>query len=228
MKAPGREIFIFNENLNYLLHLLFKVFPYFVTWILKDAVLPKALPRYSDKLQQLKNQIELHKQNKSKKEHVEVLQKQYYLTRKKYINAYDNMLAVSRNNIVDLSHIENINIISETIHFWENKKLKNIAYSIMPNHVHRVLELYQKDDNGNPVYLQDIMLSVKRYSARQINIRETRSGNLWQKESFETTIRDEKHLYHAVEYTLNNPVSAGLIKNRDDWPGNFLCEDWVW
>jgi REP element-mobilizing transposase RayT len=69
--------------------------------------------------------------------------------------------------------------------------------------------------------LQDILYSVKRFSANQINKAEKRTGSLWQKESFETTIRDERHLYYAVEYTLNNPVIAGLVNNRNDWPGSW-------
>lgn len=50
---------------------------------------------------------------------------------------------------------------------------------------------------------------------------ENRKGALWQKESFDKTIRDDKHLYRAIEYTLNNPVVAGLVKNREDWPGSW-------
>ena len=200
---------------------------YFITWILKDAVPSKAFPKYTNKLQQLRNQIELHKQKKSEKNLIEGLQKEYYSVRKKYIKAFDDLLAISKINTVDLSHSENTGIISGTIHFWDNIKLKNIAYSIMPNHVHWVLELFEKDEDGNPVYLQDIMQSVKRQSARLINLREGRTGNLWQKENFDTTIRDEKHLYNAIEYTLNNPVNARLVKNRDEWPGNYLNSDYL-
>jgi len=200
---------------------------YFVTWILKDAVPPKAFPKYTNKLQQLRNQIELHKQKKSEKNFIDGLQKEYYSVRKKYMKAFDDLLALSKSNTVDLSHSENTGIISETIHFWDNIKLKNIAYSIMPNHVHWVLEVFEKDENRNPVYLQDIMQSVKRQSARQINLREGRAGKLWQKENFDTTIRDEKHMYNAIEYTLNNPVNAGLVKNRDNWPGNYLNSEYL-
>jgi len=200
---------------------------YFVTWILKDAVPPKAFPKYTNKLQQLRNQIELHKQKKSEKNFIDGLQKEYYSVRKKYMKAFDDLLALSKNKTVDLSHSENTGIISETIHFWDNIKLKNIAYSIMPNHVHWVLEVFEKDENRNPVYLQDIMQSVKRQSARQINLREGRAGKLWQKENFDTTIRDEKHMYNAIEYTLNNPVNAGLVKNRDNWPGNYLNSEYL-
>ncbi|HKJ79186.1 MAG TPA: hypothetical protein VKA10_06605, partial [Prolixibacteraceae bacterium] len=73
-------------------------------------------------------------------------------------------------------------------------------------------------------YLQDILYSVKRFSAGEINKLEKREGKLWQKESFDTTIRDEKHLYNAIEYTLNNPVNAGLVNDWPEWPGNW-CED---
>ena len=200
---------------------------YFVTWILKDAVPPKAFPKYTNKLQQLRNQIELHKQKKSEKNFIDGLQKEYYSVRKKYMKAFDDLLTLSKSNTVDLLHSENTGITSETIHFWDNIKLKNIAYSIMPNHVHWVLEVFEKDENRNPVYLQDIMQSVKRQSARQINLREGRAGKLWQKENFDTTIRDEKHMYNAIEYTLNNPVNAGLVKNRDNWPGNYLNSEYL-
>lgn len=198
---------------------------YFVTWILKDAVPAKAFSNYTEAMQQLKNQIEFHQQKNSEKQVIEKLQKDFYSLRKKYIKAFDDLLAVSKNNEVDLSHPENLEIICEALHFWEAKKLKNITYSIMPNHVHWCLELFQKDESNKSVYLQDIMQSVKRYTAKEINLREGRTGSLWQKENFDTTIRNEKHLYYAVEYTLNNPVNAGLVKNRDEWPGNFICED---
>ena len=94
----------------------------------------------------------------------------------------------------------------------------------MPNHIHWVFRVFEKDEKGHPVYLQDILYSVKRFTANSINKLENRTGPLWQKESFDTTIRDEKHLYYAVEYTLNNPVSAGIANQRHDWPGNWCSE----
>ncbi|MBT3383936.1 MAG: hypothetical protein HN778_20970 [Prolixibacteraceae bacterium] len=92
----------------------------------------------------------------------------------------------------------------------------------MPNHVHWVFELYQKDSDNKPVYLQDILYSVKRFSAVKINKLENRTGAFWQKESFDTTIRDEKHLYYTIEYTLNNPVAAGFVKDWKDWAGTSV------
>lgn len=206
---------------------------YFVTWCLKDSVPKKALKRYTDELELLgdaifnrvsSRRLEIAAPNPD----IEKLRMQYYSLRKKYINAYDDLLDAERSPIVNLSKPGNTKIIMEAIQFWEGKKLLNHAWSIMPNHVHWVLQLLEKDEEGKPVYLQDILQSVKRHTANRINNAEGRVGNLWQKESFDTTIRDEKHLYFAIEYTLNNPVSAGLVKDRRDWLGNGCgsgCDD---
>jgi putative transposase len=222
---------------------------YFVTWCLKDSIPKKALKRYATELEILQSQIrvfgagaaisnrrfgcgELHSpvlisaiENRATRNDSEIenLKKKYYTLRKKYIKAYDDLLDAELLPAVNLSKPENTKIILEALHFWEGKKLVNHAYSIMPNHVHWVFELLEKDENGKPVYLQDILQSVKRHTANQINKVEGRTGTLWQKESFDTTIRDDKHLYYATHYTLNNPVSAGLVKDWKDWPGSFGC-----
>ena len=86
----------------------------------------------------------------------------------------------------------------------------------MPNHIHWVVELLEKDETGKPVYLEDLLKSVKRFTANTINKHENRKGSLWQDENFDTTIRDEEHLYYAIEYTLNNPVKAGFVDSRND------------
>jgi putative transposase len=218
---------------------------YFVTWNIKDAVPPKALERYTQKLEMLSVEIfNLRKKSgvtnsDSPKiikheleflapEHatpIEKLKQEYYLIRKKYIKAYDDLLDVARNPEIELSRAYNTKIVIQSLLFWEGKKLTNLAISIMPNHVHWVFELFEKDQEGNPIYLQDILQSVKRFSANQLNKAENMQGSLWQKESFDTTIRDEKHLYYAVRYTLNNPVKAGLVSEWRNWKGTWASTD---
>jgi len=112
-----------------------------------------------------------------------------------------------------------------SLKFWEGKKLNNCAYTIMNNHIHWVFELLEKDQEGHSVYLQDILQSVKRFSANRINKLENRLGSLWQKESYDTTIRNEQHLYNAIHYTLNNPVKAGLVTHWKLWPGSWYRSD---
>ena len=149
------------------------------------------------------------------------LKKEYNTIRGKYFKAYDNLLDTERNPIINLSKPENREIVIESLKFWEGKKLNNCAFTIMNNHIHWVFELFEKDQEGKPVYLQDLLQSVKRFSANQINKLENRQGSLWQKESFDTTIRNEEHMYHAINYTLNNPVTAGLVHDWKLWPGTW-------
>ena len=223
---------------------------YFITWSLKDAVPKKALIRYTRKLELLKSQIQSFKSpgaansdspdfkkresefaSPDKKRgsefaspELQKLKMEYYLLRKKYIKAYDDLLDADRNPHINLSKPEHTKAIIETLKFWDGVKLENYALCVMSNHVHWVFRVFEKDKNGKPVYLQDILYSVKRFSASRINVLENRKGELWQKESFDTTIRDEMHLARAIEYTLNNPVSAGIVKEWKDWPGSWGAE----
>ena len=198
---------------------------YFITWCLKDAIPAKALYSYTQKLEMLKSYIEMHRIDKSENSIIESLEDEYHATRRKYIKAYNDLLDAERNPIINLSKPEYTEIIIGSLKFWEGKKLNNYAITIMSNHVHWVFEILEKDEEGNPVYLQDVMQSVKRFSANRINKLENRQGHLWQKESFDTTIRDNRHMYNAINYTLNNPVAAGLVTDWKLWPGSWGSSD---
>ena len=69
----------------------------------------------------------------------------------------------------------------------------------MPNHVHTVL-VPQKE-----WMVQDIIKSIKHYSALQINKLLGRSGKVWQTEGFDRIIRDEEHYLNILRYINNNP-----------------------
>lgn len=138
------------------------------------------------------------------------------------MKALEDLLHLQKKYIVDLSKPENTKIILDALCFWDGKRIENFAVCIMSNHVHWVLKVFSKDENGQPVYLQDVLQSVKRFSASQINKSEKLTGSLWHNESYDTTIRDDLHFHNAVNYTLQNPVKAGLVKNWWEWKGNML------
>jgi putative transposase len=236
---------------HYLPHFQLPGQTYFVTWCLKDAVHSKALRFYTQKLEILKTQmtglglvdtdfsmeikcnskrmaIHLHESElvKSKSPEIVNLKKEYCAVRQKYYKTCDNLLAAKRYPLINLTKPENTEVIISSLKYWEGTKINNYAFTIMSNHVHWVFVLLEKDKDGKAVYLQDLMQSVKRFSANGINKLENRQGSLWQKESFDTTIRNEKHLRNAVAYTLNNPVVAGLVSEWKLWPGNFSGSTW--
>ena len=194
---------------------------YFVTWNLQDAIPPKVFYKFARKLNLLKAQINTMEQLPSGFQELERVKREFVLHRKKYIQAYADMLDNRKSPAINLSDPEIIEILVSTLQFWHGRKIHNFAFTVMPNHVHWVFEMYPRNQDGNPLYLQDLMQSVKRFSSNRINKVLGRTGPLWQKESFDTTIRNDRHLQCAIRYTLNNPVKAGLVGNWTDWPGSW-------
>ena len=195
---------------------------YFVTWSLKDAVPPKALVEYTDKLHDLYSQILALNNNNGNHVVLDALKLEFNLNRKKYLKAFDDLLHLQKNSIVNLSKDSNRTIVMNALEFWEGKRIENYAYCVMSNHVHWVLKVFYTDENGNATNLQDILQSVKRFSETVINKIEGLNGSLWQNESFDTAIRDEKHLKQAIDYTINDPVKAGLVTDWYEWKGTRL------
>ncbi len=195
---------------------------YFVTWCIKDAVPPKALDSYTQQLKQLRSEIDIAKSNKATDKIIGDLKIEYYRIRKKYMKALDDLLHLQTKLIVDLSKEENTQIVINALCFWEGKRIEKHAICVMSNHVHWVFKTFEKNEIGEPVYLQDILQSVKRFSANQINKLENRTGMLWHNESYDTTIRNDLHLHNAINYTIENPVSAGLVENWWEWKGTKL------
>ncbi len=116
----------------------------------------------------------------------------------------------------------------DAFRFYEGKRLENFAFCVMRNHYHWVVSLFDKDENGKPVYLSDILKVVNGFSSFSINNLENKNGRtVWQDENFETTIRNEKHLYNTVMYTINNPIKAGLVKEWVDWSGSWCSEKFL-
>jgi REP element-mobilizing transposase RayT len=94
----------------------------------------------------------------------------------------------------------------------------------MSNHVHAVFRLFDKNEVEKPKYLEDIMHSIKRFSAYEINKILNRSGHFWQVESYDRWVRNDEEQHRIIEYVLNNPVKAKLCQKPLDWKWTFLNE----
>lgn len=194
---------------------------YFITWCLIDAVPSKALEQYTNELAFLYEKLKQAEIEKTDDSELNYIRLDFNLMRKKYFKAFEEVLHLETKNIVNLNRPENEKIIFNSLLYFEGTKIENYAFCIMSNHVHWVLRTFENDSEGKPVYLQDIIHSVKSFTANKINKIENRSGGLWYPDKFDTTIRDRKHWHNAIEYTINNPVKAGLVKRPEDWSGNW-------
>ena len=84
-----------------------------------------------------------------------------------------------------------------------------IAVIVMPDHVHVLLFPLLSYS------LRRIMKGIKGVSARKINGLKNTKGTIWQDESFDRIVRDEKELKEKLFYMLHNPVRQELTD--DPW-----------
>jgi REP element-mobilizing transposase RayT len=194
---------------------------HFVTFSLYNTVAPGALSNYTDQLRELRWKIDNRIKHQLYDSFLKELESQYSRTQRHYFNAYDRLLAQNTDLTIDLNRAVLSEIIIQGITFWEDSLLKNYALCIMPNHVHWVFRISEKDKDGETVYLSNILESVKRDMATKINKVLEREGPLWQTENFDILLQNQKQLYRAIEFTLNNPVSAKYVKDRNKWPASW-------
>ncbi len=199
---------------------------YSVTCSLFGAIPKGAMEKYALQLEIAKRNLITAKSSKAIDSELMKLKKQYYITLYNYRLAYDDALHKSKFPKISLMAEKNKPILEECLKFWEGKRLTSHAWCIMPNHFHWILSVYQKDEQENPVYLQDILHSIKLFSARRINKNESLGGQFWIHESFDTTIRNNIHFNNVFTYVINNPVSAGYVKNWQSWPGTFVKSEY--
>jgi putative DNA methylase len=102
-------------------------------------------------------------------------------------------------------------IVEENWLHGDSQQYRLLAWVIMPNHVHLLVEVWQTP-------MVDLIKGWKGYSARQVNRVLGRRGKLWQDKYWDRYIRDEAHFRKVVHYIESNPVKAGLVKSPERWP----------
>ncbi len=108
-------------------------------------------------------------------------------------------------------------IVEASLLFGDGERYRLMAWTIMPNHVHVLME--QK--SGWP--LGKVVQSWKRHTARRIRCLEMEQGmtcseSLWQRDYWDRYMRDDRHLAATLRYIEQNPVAAGLVKEASQWP----------
>jgi hypothetical protein len=74
---------------------------------------------------------------------------------------------------------------------------------------------------GSPSAPTERLVNLKWYTALKANEILHRRGALWQHESYDHLLRDAEALERILQYILNNPVKAGLVKDRRDWKWHY-------
>jgi REP element-mobilizing transposase RayT len=99
-----------------------------------------------------------------------------------------------------------------TLLHFDGQRYLLLAWCIMPNHVHVMIETREG------FTLANILHSWKSFTANQANRLLERRGEFWQREYLDRYIRNAEHYEQAIAYIEENPVKAGLARVKADWP----------
>lgn len=103
-------------------------------------------------------------------------------------------------------------LVEDAFLYFDGLRYHLLAWVIMPNHVHVLIETLA----GYP--LGDIVHSWKSFTAKQANKVLGQTGRFWQPDYFDRYIRNEQHFFNIVNYIHHNPVKAGLVEQAAQWP----------
>jgi REP element-mobilizing transposase RayT len=102
-------------------------------------------------------------------------------------------------------------IVEKALLYFDDQRYRLIAWCIMPNHVHALIEIWEDWP------LAGVLHSWKSFTAHHANLVLRRSGEFWFREYFDRFIRDERHLANAILYIELNPMKAGLVERAEEW-----------
>jgi REP element-mobilizing transposase RayT len=107
--------------------------------------------------------------------------------------------------------------VAAALKHFEGERYRLLAWCVMPNHVHAVLQPLPDWQ------LDQIVHSWKSFTAHEANEILGRTGEFWQIEYYDHLIRDDAELEHHVRYTWRNPEEAGLRP----WPWRWKAGDYA-
>ncbi|WP_010170258.1 REP-associated tyrosine transposase [Pseudomonas sp. PAMC 25886] len=102
-------------------------------------------------------------------------------------------------------------LVTEFRRAHEQKWGSSIAWVIMPDHFHWLVQLEQRS-------LSQLMQAVKSRSTHTINRARNGTGAFWQNGYHDRGIRDGEDLRHLARYIIANPIRAGLVERAGDYP----------
>lgn len=83
---------------------------------------------------------------------------------------------------------------------------KTLAFVVMPDHLHWLLELI--DDAS----LANVIKCIKSESAKKVG------HPIWQSGYYDHAVRKEEDIQAVARYIVANPIRAGLVNKVGDYP----------
>jgi len=103
-------------------------------------------------------------------------------------------------------------IMSTACHFQNIGKWNLALLLVMPDHLHLIVNIPSGAmGSSRPTGLERVIRDFKRSVSRLFGIR-------FQRDFFDTRLRDDAHFAEKYNYILGNPVRKGLCATQAEWP----------
>ena len=86
------------------------------------------------------------------------------------------------------------------------RQAQTLAFVVMPDHIHWLLQLEAGGDLSNVVRLYKAKVTMGL------------GGNVWQRGFHDHALRRDEDMRGVAQYIIANPVRAGLVKSVGDYP----------
>ena len=154
-----------------------------------------------------------------------------YEIEKRYFGRYDDWLDRCSSGPHWLEDERIASIVNDKIWEMKNLRYKLIAYCIMPNHVHMLIDHFAGEmtfhrGKSAKYPVTETLRLLKGSTARNCNSALERSGHFWHHESYDHFVRDGEELARVIQYILNNPVKAGLVKEWTDRKFSYVSPEY--
>jgi putative transposase len=175
---------------------------------------------YNDYLKLKETELYASFKNKSKTAEDEIIfAKKLFAIQDSYMDRFQ-----SKENVLESPHCAKL--MADELHYQNNKLYNLQGFTIMPNHVHLLIEPLTNEE-GEYYSVATIMNLIKGRSARFINKELKRSGTLWLREYYDHYVRDENELNNIVRYIVMNPVKAGFVEKAEQWDWTWVSEEYA-
>jgi len=114
-------------------------------------------------------------------------------------------------------------LVVDALRHFDGARYHLHAWCVMPNHVHVIFSVLPARTPA--LRLSSIIQSWKSFTAKEANRLLARTGSFWQREYYDHLVRDDEDFVRCIEYTIHNPVKAGLCQRWEDWPASGLLSN---
>ena len=195
-----------THSRGYLPHVKREGASHFVTFRLADS-LPKGvlLEFESERAERLRRLHEAERQGWETKDSEEAINRDFRRRVERYLDKGHGTCHLRRPEIGEL--------VASSIAHFEGERYLLDEWVVMPNHVHVVVWPMPNH------LLSDTLKSWKQFTSRRakpmVGLEEE---PFWEPECYDRWIRDDDEKGRICRYVRNNPVSAGLCLQPEDWP----------